>query len=94
MRLILLFLALHFGICADSSENEDQENKEYIEEPALWIGPGLYYGIWFDNEEDYGEWQRNQRNFNRQNQEVRRGDRGDRGNRGDRGGRGGGGGRR
>lgn len=24
--------------------------------PIIWIGPGLYYGIWFDNEWDYNDW--------------------------------------
>jgi hypothetical protein len=24
--------------------------------PIIWVGPGLYYGIWFDNEWDYNDW--------------------------------------
>ena len=24
--------------------------------PVIWIGPGLYYGIWFYNEWEYNDW--------------------------------------
>jgi hypothetical protein len=24
--------------------------------PIIWIGPGIYYGIWFDTEWEYNDW--------------------------------------
>jgi hypothetical protein len=63
MIIEILFIASSI-LCGTTQIEEPMgypENNEYIEEeaPAIWIGPGLYYGIWFDNEEDYGDWQRN-----------------------------------
>jgi hypothetical protein len=63
--MIIRLLFISSSILCGTTQIEEPvgypENNEYIEEeaPAIWIGPGLYYGIWFDNEEDYGDWQRN-----------------------------------
>lgn len=30
-----------------------------VEEQDIWFGPGFYYGIWFDDEQDYWGWRGN-----------------------------------
>lgn len=29
---------------------------DYDDDGMLWIGPGWYYGVWFDNEVEYNDW--------------------------------------
>ena len=59
IQVFLCFLLVGAGLCADNcSSNAVQE--ETVVYP-VWIGPGLYGGIWFENEEDYNNWQRQQR---------------------------------
>lgn len=60
-KWVLLLSLPILGMADQDSQSDVQEEQtdEYIENEQIWIGPGLYYGIWFDNEEDYGEWQRN-----------------------------------
>ena len=77
------------------ADNCGSNNTEYVEQEEVvypvWVGPGLYGGIWFDNESDYQNWQRNQNNRNR-DQNRRQDRRGARqGNRQERRGGGGGG---
>lgn len=39
-------------------QNNTQNNtyeEEYINQD-VWYGPGFYYGIWFDNEQNYWGW--------------------------------------
>lgn len=37
---------------------------EVEEEPqTLWIGPGWYYGVWFDNEVEYDGWYHDHRRW-------------------------------
>lgn len=42
-------------------EDDDYDDDYYYDEdgPQIWIGPGLYYGFWFENEYDYHNWCRN-----------------------------------
>ena len=66
---MLSLLGLH-GICAaegkvaDGPQVEieigpDDDDYEYYDEPPeVWIGPGLYYGVWFDDEYEYHRWYR------------------------------------
>jgi len=35
---------------------------DYTEED-VWYGPGFYYGIWFDDEDDYWLWRREHRHY-------------------------------
>lgn len=39
------------GVEVEAGNNDYYEDNQYI-----WIGPGLYYGIWFDNEWEYDDW--------------------------------------
>jgi hypothetical protein len=39
----------------------DDDDEDYYEDddgPEVWIGPGLYYGVWFDDEYEYHRWYR------------------------------------
>jgi hypothetical protein len=72
IRIFLCFLLLGACLFAEdcSSKGAEQETVVY----PVWIGPGLYGGIWFENEEDYNNWQRQERQQqNRQNQTNRPG---------------------
>ena len=40
----------------------DEDKDTYVEED-VWFGPGFYYGIWFENEDDYWEWRRNHKDY-------------------------------
>jgi len=43
----------------------DDDDEFYDEDgPIIWIGPGIYYGVWFDNEFEYRQWCR-RRYYNR-----------------------------
>lgn len=35
---------------------DDDDYYDDDESPQVWIGPGLYYGVWFDHEHDYNDW--------------------------------------
>jgi hypothetical protein len=37
---------------------QSNQNNAYVEENSedIWYGPGYYYGIWFDDEDDYQGW--------------------------------------
>ncbi|MGH7889943.1 MAG: hypothetical protein ACRENF_05265, partial [Thermodesulfobacteriota bacterium] len=57
MCLSTLFVPLYsseevadVGVEVDVGEPYD-EDDEYI-----WIGPGWYYGVWFDNEVEFDDW--------------------------------------
>ena|GEM_PF-2018142 len=39
-------------------DDDDDYYYEYDEPPQVWIGPGLYYGVWFDDEYEYNRWYR------------------------------------
>ena len=43
-----------------NSNNQPQESQENVD---VWLGPGFYYGIWFDNEDDYWGWRGNHRDY-------------------------------
>jgi len=51
-----LFFA--FSLYPVQAETMAEYNDEYIEENPqdMWFGPGYYYGVWFNNEEDYRTW--------------------------------------
>ena len=42
--------------------DDDEDNDEYGDDggvtETIWIGPGWYYGYWFDNEGAYRHWYR------------------------------------
>lgn len=42
------------GVGVDIDVGEDDDDDYY--EQDIWIGPGLYYGVWFNNEWDYNDW--------------------------------------
>jgi hypothetical protein len=72
IQILFCFLLIGASLCADncSSNGAEQETVVY----PVWIGPGLYGGIWFENEEDYNNWQKQQRQQqNHQNQTNRPG---------------------
>ncbi len=43
------------GIGVEVDEGGDYDDDD-DDEQVIWVGPGLYYGIWFDNEWDYNDW--------------------------------------
>ncbi len=40
------------GVEVEAGDDDYYDDGDQI----IWIGPGLYYGIWFDNEWDYNDW--------------------------------------
>jgi hypothetical protein len=53
----------------DSQDSKKQEyyQNEYVEEnyvdQDVWFGPGYYYGLWFENENDYWGWRDYHRDY-------------------------------
>jgi hypothetical protein len=45
-------------------QNSKQENQ-YNQTEDVWFGPGFYYGIWFDNEDEYWGWRGNHLDYPR-----------------------------
>jgi len=45
-------LQAQIGVEVDVGDDDDED------EQVIWIGPGWYYGVWFDNEVDYDGWYR------------------------------------
>lgn len=37
-------------------EYPDDEYYDDDDEDVVWVGPGWYYGVWFDTEFDYDDW--------------------------------------
>lgn len=84
---------------ASKTNPQVSQEEEVDQTDVIWVGPGWYNGVWFNNEDDFNEW-----NGNRNGEWDRNHDPGDRGDRGRRdgenrerdreGGRGGGGGGR
>lgn len=49
-----------------TTQTDDNGTQTVIEEEDtedLWFGPGFYYGIWFDDEDDYWEWRGHHRDY-------------------------------
>ncbi|MBS3904950.1 MAG: hypothetical protein KGZ39_06460 [Simkania sp.] len=47
-------------LSANTTQEYDQDDDTTVEEnTVIWVGPGLYNGIWFDNEDDFDDWHRN-----------------------------------
>jgi hypothetical protein len=44
---------------------QEQDDDEYLEENSedIWFGPGYYYGVWFNNEDDYQGWRRDHEEY-------------------------------
>ena len=60
----MYFLLVLLMSCACSLHAGSRSENVYIEEDDddIWYGPGFYYGIWFDNEDDYRGWCRDHPN--------------------------------
>jgi hypothetical protein len=43
------------GVEVDDDDYYDDDYDDG-EQQVIWIGPGLYYGLWFDNEWEYNDW--------------------------------------
>lgn len=61
-----------FGCCMaltllDGCKREPRLAQGYTEEDSddedVWYGPGFYFGVWFDNEDDYWGWRGNHRDY-------------------------------
>lgn len=37
--------------------------EDTYEDEDLWYGPGFYYGVWFENEDDYWGWREHHRDY-------------------------------
>ena len=42
---------------------ESNDDQTEIYEEDVWFGPGFYYGVWFDNEDNYWRWRGNHRGY-------------------------------
>lgn len=58
MKYLLLFVSFILSSHLWSDEAEDQYFQETNEDnqQTIWIGPGLYYGVWFYSEGEYNDW--------------------------------------
>jgi hypothetical protein len=55
-----------------TSQNQQSKSAEELIVFPMWIGPGLYYGTWYENQEDYEHWQDEQRqNYQNWSQQQR-----------------------
>ena len=70
--LILALFVCHYSLFAMSRQSSqktaaDQNQTIVVEEDPseedLWYGPGFYYGIWFEDEDDYWQWRQNHRGY-------------------------------
>ncbi len=45
----------------DDDDNDDQGYYDdgYYNDGVVWVGPGYYYGTWFNSENDFNGWRRN-----------------------------------
>lgn len=69
-RLAAIFFPLVlFSQCLDVKDvmlaQVQDQDEVYAEEEQTdeWYGPGFYFGIWFDNEDDYWGWRGNHRDY-------------------------------
>ncbi len=40
-----------------------RDDDDDYEEDEVWFGPGFYFGIWFDDEDDYRHWRHDHRHY-------------------------------
>ncbi len=43
------------GVEVDAGDDDGYYDDDG-EDQIIWIGPGLYYGLWFDEEWEYNDW--------------------------------------
>jgi hypothetical protein len=43
-----------------ASSKQVRTSVDINSEIVVWGGPGFYYGVWFNNEDEYSQWQYNQ----------------------------------
>ena len=43
--------------------HHDEDDDGVYEEDEVWFGPGFYFGVWFDDEDDYRHWRRDHRHY-------------------------------
>ncbi len=78
LKLVIRFLCL---ACSTSSlfavsaqKSQEVENGGHYNANPVWVGPGLYGGVWLNNESEYNEWHRNNYdNHRRGDDRLRRG---------------------
>ena len=58
----LLFLPMHAESNLQQEQTDEQLNNSSNSED-IWFGPGFYYGVWFDNEQEYWEWRGNHMDY-------------------------------
>jgi|GEM_PF-1718465 hypothetical protein len=67
MQIVYLILGTVFCVssfltaCSQNpvlvSQNDTENDLENdSDQPVIWIGPGWYYGIWFNSEDDFHHW--------------------------------------
>jgi hypothetical protein len=54
---VVVFSSFSVLLMSDD-QNQNYQEEEY-ENEDIWFGPGFYYGIWFENEQDYWGWRDN-----------------------------------
>lgn len=53
LSFFCLLLPLCFASVGELNAGGARTEPEETQEEVIWVGPGWYYGIWFDNEEDF-----------------------------------------
>lgn len=70
MKSYIFLLSFLFGsiLVAQTNQTEVVQNEEdddgdyddgYYDDGITWIGPGEYYGVWFNTQDDFNGWRRN-----------------------------------
>ena len=70
MKSYIFLLSFLFGSIlvaqtqpTEIAQYEDDEDgyydDGYYDDGITWIGPGEYYGVWFNNQDDFNNWRRN-----------------------------------
>ena len=57
--LLLAIVALLVYIAFFKNPHPSMVNSSQNQTQVEWVGPGLYYGVWFDQEGDYNNWYNN-----------------------------------
>jgi hypothetical protein len=54
--LLLAIVSLLVYIAFFKNSSSQTVSTSVNETQVAWVGPGLYYGMWFDSQDDYNNW--------------------------------------
>lgn len=63
MRTVLWICTFSLVAACSGQEGKGQSQGSSNVQRDVWLGPGFYYGTWFDHEEDYYSWRNDHRDY-------------------------------